>query len=73
MFELHGYFPLILQGMRLTVAVALLFVPLLDTALAILRRKLHGDGLMTADRGHVPAQGREHLQRDWQLLAAQHS
>jgi UDP-GlcNAc:undecaprenyl-phosphate GlcNAc-1-phosphate transferase len=37
----------------LTVAAALLFVPLLDTALAILRRTLQGGSFMAADRGHV--------------------
>lgn len=37
----------------LTVATALLFVPLMDTGLAIVRRSLKGQGLMVADRGHV--------------------
>ena len=37
----------------LTVLVALLFVPLLDTALAVIRRTLSGRGIMAADRGHV--------------------
>lgn len=36
-----------------TVLVALLFVPLLDTTLAIIRRALSGRGIMAADRGHV--------------------
>lgn len=36
-----------------TVAATLLFVPLADTALAIVRRTLQGKGLMVADRGHV--------------------
>lgn len=36
-----------------TVAAALLFVPLIDTGLAIVRRTLLGQGLMIADRGHV--------------------
>jgi UDP-GlcNAc:undecaprenyl-phosphate GlcNAc-1-phosphate transferase len=37
----------------LTVLGALLFVPLLDTTLAVIRRILSGRGLMAADRGHV--------------------
>ena len=36
-----------------TVLVALLFVPLLDTTLAVIRRTLSGRGIMAADRGHV--------------------
>ena len=36
-----------------TVLVALLFVPLLDTTLAVIRRALSGRGIMAADRGHV--------------------
>ncbi len=36
-----------------TIAMALLFVPLTDTALAIIRRGLLGHGLMVADRGHI--------------------
>jgi UDP-GlcNAc:undecaprenyl-phosphate GlcNAc-1-phosphate transferase len=35
------------------IAVALLFVPLLDTGLAIVRRSLQRQGLMVADRGHI--------------------
>jgi len=38
---------------RLTVAAALLFVPILDTSLAIVRRSLSGRGLAVGDRGHV--------------------
>lgn len=38
---------------NLTVAAALLFVPLLDTLLAIVRRSIEGRSLMDADRGHV--------------------
>ena len=38
---------------NVTVAAALLFVPLTDTGLAIIRRTLKGHGLMVADRGHV--------------------
>jgi len=36
-----------------TIAVALLFVPLLDTGLAVVRRTFNGQGLFVADRGHV--------------------
>jgi hypothetical protein len=36
-----------------TVLIALLFVPLLDTTLAVIRRTLSGRGIMSADRGHV--------------------
>jgi len=36
-----------------TMAVALIFVPLLDTTLAIVRRTLNGSGFMAADRGHI--------------------
>jgi UDP-GlcNAc:undecaprenyl-phosphate GlcNAc-1-phosphate transferase len=39
--------------MNLTIAVVLLLVPLLDTALAIIRRTLNGRHLMVGDRGHV--------------------
>ena len=35
------------------VAISLLFVPLLDTGLAIVRRALQRQGLMVADRGHI--------------------
>jgi len=38
---------------NVVVVVALLFVPLLDTALAIARRWLSGRSIMAADRGHV--------------------
>ena len=38
---------------NVVVLVALLFVPLLDTALAIARRWLSGRTIMAADRGHV--------------------
>jgi len=38
---------------NLSVAAILLFVPLLDTALAIVRRTLSGRSFMAADRGHV--------------------
>ncbi|MBN2475602.1 MAG: undecaprenyl/decaprenyl-phosphate alpha-N-acetylglucosaminyl 1-phosphate transferase [Pirellulales bacterium] len=38
---------------NVTIAASLLFVPLLDTGLAVLRRALNGQGLMVADRGHV--------------------
>ncbi len=36
-----------------TMAVALIFVPLLDTTLAIVRRTLNGNRLMAADHGHI--------------------
>ena len=38
---------------RVTVAAALLFVPLTDTALAIARRTMKGCSFMVADRGHI--------------------
>ena len=38
---------------NLTAMCALLFVPLYDTVLAVLRRGLSGKGIMTADRGHI--------------------
>ena len=38
---------------NLTVMCALLFVPLYDTILAIVRRGLNGNGIMAADRGHI--------------------
>lgn len=47
---------------RLTVAAALLFVPLTDTTLAIVRRSLKGFSFMVADRGHVHHQL---LDRGW--------
>jgi len=40
-------------GANVSVLVALLFVPLLDTALAIVRRRLSGRSFMAADRGHI--------------------
>jgi UDP-GlcNAc:undecaprenyl-phosphate GlcNAc-1-phosphate transferase len=38
---------------NVTVAAALLFVPFLDTALAVVRRTLTGRSIMVADRGHI--------------------
>ena len=38
---------------NLTVMCGLLFVPLYDTLLAIIRRGLNGKGIMAADRGHI--------------------
>lgn len=38
---------------NLTAMCALLFVPLYDTVLAVVRRGLSGKGIMTADRGHI--------------------
>ena len=38
---------------NLTVALALFYVPLLDTTLAVIRRLLNGRGIMAADREHV--------------------
>jgi len=40
-------------GANLCVLIALLFVPLLDTTLAIVRRRLSGRSFMAADRGHI--------------------
>lgn len=51
-----------------TVAIALLFLPLLDTALAVLRRRLQGSGLMTADRGHVHHRLQDRGFTTWQVL-----
>ena len=52
-----------------TIAAALLFVPLLDTALAIVRRTLQGKGLMTADRGHIHHRLLDRGFGIWQVLA----
>jgi len=40
-------------NVHLPIAAAILFVPLLDTALAIIRRSLSGKSVMRADRGHI--------------------
>jgi UDP-GlcNAc:undecaprenyl-phosphate/decaprenyl-phosphate GlcNAc-1-phosphate transferase len=40
---------------NLTAMCALLFIPLYDTILAIIRRGLNGNGIMTADRGRLGA------------------
>ena len=41
------------EAPNLTVMLGLLFIPLYDTVLAIIRRGLNGKGIMAADRGHV--------------------
>jgi len=41
------------KAANLTIAVTLLFIPLVDTALAIVRRSFNGRGLMVADREHI--------------------
>lgn len=38
---------------NLTAMCGLLFIPLYDTILAIVRRGLNGNGIMSADRGHI--------------------
>lgn len=38
---------------NLTVMCGFLFIPLYDTTLAITRRALNGNGIMSADRGHI--------------------
>lgn len=38
---------------NLTVMCGFLFIPLYDTTLAIIRRGLNGNGIMSADRGHI--------------------
>ena len=40
-------------GPNLTAMCGLLFIPLYDTVLAIVRRGLNGNGIMAADRGHI--------------------
>ena len=52
-----------------TVLVALLFVPLLDTSLAVIRRTLTGRGIMAADRGHVHHRLLERGLSIWTALA----
>jgi len=54
---------------NLTVAGALLFVPFLDTGLAILRRTLQGSGMMVADRGHIHHRLLDRGFNVWQALA----
>lgn len=54
---------------RVTVAAALLFLPLLDVALAILRRTLNGTGLMVADRDHVHHQLLKRGWSSWRVIA----
>ncbi len=54
---------------NLTVAAALLFVPLTDTTLAIVRRLLSGRGVMTADRGHLHHKLQDRGYAVWSVLA----
>jgi len=56
------------QTANVAVAGLLLFVPLLDTTLAIVRRTLNGEGLMVADRGHVHHRLLDHGYSIWQIL-----
>jgi UDP-GlcNAc:undecaprenyl-phosphate GlcNAc-1-phosphate transferase len=53
---------------NLTVAAALLFVPLLDTFLAIVRRSIEGRSLMDADRGHIHHRLLDRGLGVWQVL-----
>ncbi len=53
---------------NLTVAAALMFVPLIDTGLAIVRRSLMGNGLMVADRGHIHHQLASRGFNTWKVL-----
>ena len=56
------------KTVNLAVASMLLFVPLLDTTLAIIRRSLKGRGLMIADRGHVHHRLLDRGFSTWQIL-----
>ncbi|HYW79037.1 MAG TPA: MraY family glycosyltransferase, partial [Thermoguttaceae bacterium] len=56
------------QTANVAVVGLLLFVPLLDTTLAIVRRSLKGKGLMVADRGHVHHQLLDRGYSIWQTL-----
>jgi UDP-GlcNAc:undecaprenyl-phosphate GlcNAc-1-phosphate transferase len=47
----------------------LMFVPLLDTALAIVRRKLKGQSILSGDRGHLHHQLQERGFNAWQVMA----
>jgi len=53
---------------NLTVVAALLFLPLADTGLAILRRTLQGNSFMAADRHHVHHQLLDRGLNVWQVL-----
>jgi UDP-GlcNAc:undecaprenyl-phosphate GlcNAc-1-phosphate transferase len=53
---------------KATVAMALLFVPLLDVALAILRRSLKGSGFAVGDRSHIHHQLLKRGLNNWQVL-----
>jgi len=57
-----------LGAVRLTMAAALLFVPFLDTALAIVRRTLNGSGFMAADRGHIHHRLQDRGLNNWKIL-----
>jgi len=57
-------------GFMLVFPLALLSVPILDTSMAILRRKLTGRGIGQADRGHIHHRLQDHgLSRVQTLLA----
>lgn len=53
---------------RLTIALALMFVPLTDTTLAIIRRRLKGLSVMAADRGHIHHQLLDRGWNNWKVL-----
>jgi len=56
-------------GANVSVLAALLFVPLLDTTLAIVRRTLSGRSFMAADRGHVHHRLLDRGLSVWRVLA----
>ena len=53
---------------NLAVAAVLLFVPLLDTGLAVVRRTLRGRCFMVADRGHIHHRLLDQGYTTWQVL-----
>lgn len=53
---------------KATVAMALLFVPLLDVVLAIVRRTLRGSGFAVGDRSHIHHQLLKRGLNNWQVL-----
>ena len=53
---------------NLAVAAVLLFVPLLDTGLAVVRRTLRGRCFMVADRGHIHHRLLDQGYNTWQVL-----
>jgi len=57
------------RSANLTIATVLLFVPLLDTALAVIRRVLSGRSIMTADRGHIHHRLLDRGFNTWSVLA----